>query len=360
MTFPFSAFFVPIICLFVRKEHMRRTLRFRAGFLQNLNSGRNNFFTSLWNKPQTRDERVKEYVPEVLAESLEEQRAVLEENTSRDVIVELGHKVLREIENKSPTPSIAPHLNKIIQEYGSKDLIAQRPLSYLLYPSSTLIGGQLPNELVANFSDNLRSLVEEVERNGCSARHKSVKGEKKDKDKTKKEENVSHETSSSGANGENLSSALKSGPVVMASKEEHEPMDITLFVRVISAMALANVQHGDWNNAVRCVDVAIAHVVEQSRLGGLLGMKAGILVYQKKYEEAVECANLAVEASGNIQGYIHGAFALRILKRPAEAVQLLERGREQHPMNTQLLAQMEGAQKDLEHMAKDAKTMISS
>ncbi|ESL06771.1 hypothetical protein TRSC58_05551 [Trypanosoma rangeli SC58] len=340
---------------------MRCTLRFRSGFLQNLNSGKNGFFTSLWNKPQTRDERIKEYVPEVIAESLEEQRAVLEESTSRDVIVELGHKVLREIENKSPTPSIAPHLNKILQEYGFKDLIAQRPLSYLLYPSSTLSGGQRPNELVANFTDNFRGLVEEVERHGCSARIRPTKNDKNDKETTKEEggEEAPHGNSNAVTNGKSSLAALKSGPVIMASKEDHEPMDVTLFVRVLSAMALANVQHGDWNNAIRCVDVALAHVKDQSRLGGLLGMKAGILVYQKKYKEAVEYANLAVEASGNIQGFIHGAFALRILERPEEAVALLEKGREQHPMNTQLLAQMEGAQKELETLAKDGKKMIN-
>ena len=39
-------------------------------------------FTNLWSKPETKDERVKEYVPEVIEESLIEQRAVLNESTS--------------------------------------------------------------------------------------------------------------------------------------------------------------------------------------------------------------------------------------------------------------------------------------
>ncbi|ORC92172.1 uncharacterized protein TM35_000043860 [Trypanosoma theileri] len=337
---------------------MRRTLRVGAGFIQALNTGKTNFFTSLWNKPQTRDERIKEYVPEVIDESLREQRAVLAETTSRDVIVELGHKVLREIENKSPTPSIAPHLNKILLEYGSKDIISQRPLSYLLYPSSMIGGGQPSHELVTNFIDNFRSLVEEVERNGCSTRSNSLQKEEKHKSEDKSEKTP--EDGESKINTGNLVDNEKSGPVIMTSKEEHEPMDVTLFIRVVSAMALANVQHGDWSNAIRCVDAGISHVIDQSRLGGLLGMKAGILVHQKKYKEAVECANLAVEASGNIQGYIHGAFALRMLKKPQEAVHLLEKGREDHPMNMQIVGQMEELQKEIEQIAKEEKKMISS
>ncbi|KEG15192.1 hypothetical protein DQ04_00151110 [Trypanosoma grayi] len=342
---------------------MRQTLKVCAGFLQNINSGKNNFFTSLWNKPRTRDERIKEYVPEVIDESLQEQRAVLEESTSRDVIVDLGHKVLSEIENKSPTPSIAPHLNKILQEYGSKDVIAQRTLSYLLYPSSTMSGGQQLHELVANFADNFRSLVDEVEKNGCSVRSKAEKS-RTDNGGEEKRAEAPHDDPTRGTDTATmLSSSVatsKSGPVIMASREEHEPMDITLFIRVMSAMALANVQYGDLNNAVRCVDLAISHVVEQSRLGGLLGMKAGILVHQKKYTEALECANLAVEASGNIQGYIHGAFALRMLKKPAEAVHLLEKGRDDHPMNTQIVVYIEEAQSEAEQLAKEEKKMITS
>ncbi|KAH9601842.1 hypothetical protein LSM04_008523 [Trypanosoma melophagium] len=341
---------------------MRRTLRFSAGFIQSLNSGKTNFFTSLWNKPQTRDERIKEYVPEVIDESLREQRAVLAETTSRDIIVELGHKVLREIENKSPTPSIAPHLSKILREYGSKDIISQRPLSYLLYPSSMMGGGQPSHELITNFVDNFRGLVEEVERNGCSTRSKSLQerdeeGQIKGEDKSEK----THDDSESKVDDTGNSVAnTKSGPVIMTLREEHEPMDITLFIRVVSAMALANVQHGDWNNAIRCVDAGISHVIDKSRLGALLGMKAGILVHQKKYLEAVESANLAVEASGNIQGYIHGAFALRMLKKPQEAVYLLEKGREAHPMNMQIVGQMEEAQKEIEQITKEEKKMISS
>lgn len=329
---------------------LRRTLRKRGGFFQNFKSDKNNFFTSLWNKPQTRDERVKSYVPEVIEESLQEQRAVLQENTARDVVVELGYKILREIENKRPTPSIAPHLDKILQEYECKDLIAQRPLSYLLYPCSSMSGGHQPHELVSNFTENFRELVEEVERSGCSLRV----GKRANISKTTRGEatleNVSDHaaTLQEASSDDKPSDTSKSGPVIMVAKEEHEPMDVTLFIRVVSAMALANVQNGDLSSAVRCVDVCLDYVVEPSRHGGLLGMKAGILVHQRKFEEAVQCANEAVQVSGNIQGYIHGAFALRMLNRLKEVVQLLEKGREDHPMNTQIVELIEEARKDLE------------
>lgn len=297
------------------------------GFLQGGSFGKDgtNFFTSLWNKPETRDERVKEYVPEVLEESLQEQRAVLRERTSRDAIVELGHKILHEMENKSPTPSIAPHLSKLLKEYGAKDLIAQRPLSYLLYPtSSVLSGGEQPHELVSGFSDNFRTLIEEVERNGCSARREAP-----------------------AAATEKHAPSPASGEVVMASKEEYEPMDITMFIKVASGMALANAHCNDFRNAVRCVDAGIAHAIDGERLGGLLGLKAGLLVHQRRYDEAAETAKRAVEVAGNVQGFLHGAYALRMLRRYEEAVALLEKGVEEHPMNTQLANQLEAVRKSV-------------
>ncbi|KAG8348644.1 hypothetical protein ERJ75_000778100 [Trypanosoma vivax] len=323
---------------------MRRSLRSCAGFLQNLNSGKTNFFTSLWSKPQTRDERIKEYIPEVIEESLREQRAVLQENTSRDRIVELGHRVLREIENKRPTPSIAPHLNKILQEYNCSGIIEQRPLSYLLYPCSTISSVQQPHELVANFTDNFRSFVEEVELNGCSFRVGDDRNHEQSYEEVGEAPLGSEGiTGVAGGSGSEAQSTARSGPIVMASPQEHEKMDVTLFIRLVSGMALANVQNGDLKNAIRCVDVGIRHAIAPSRLGALLGMKAGILVHQRKYEEALECANKAVQVSRNIQGYIHGAFSLRALNRIEEALQLLEKGRDDHPMNTQLLALLEGA-----------------
>lgn len=310
---------------------MRRTFA-RFGLQGSPFGAKSNFFTSLWNKPETKDERVKEYVPEVLEESLQEQRAVLQESTSRDVIVELGHKVLLEIENKSPTPSIAPHLNKLLREYGAKDIIAQRPLSYLLYPSSSaLSGGEQPHELVANFSDNFRTLVEEVERNGCSARTVDA--------------GAANPAEITDGTRDAEAPAADAHGVVMAGKGEYEPMDVTMFIKVASGMALANMHCNDLRNAVRCTDAGIAHAVDQQRLGGLLALRAGLLVHQKKYDEAAETARLAIDASGNLQGYLHGAYALRMLRRPEELVALLERGAEEHPMNTQLADQLETAQK---------------
>lgn len=351
---------------------MFRRSRVIAGFLPQikLGSSKTDFFTSLWNKPQTRDERVKEYVPEVLEESLEEQRAVLEESTSRDVIVELGNKILQEIDNKSPTPSIAPHLSKLLAEYGVRDVIAQRPLSYLLYPSSSaMAAGEQAHELVSGFPDNFRAMIEEVERNGCSAKqpkaitatgepsrpaqkdapeHAEGTGEGADA-ASMTEANTT--ASSNGAQGADKSvpakTAKKEGEVIMASKEEYEPMDITMFVKVAAGMAMANLHCGDLRNAVRCVDAGIAQAKEASRLGGLHALKAGILVHQKKYEEAAESALLAVRESANVQGYLHGAYALRKLNRPEEAIALLEQGEEDHPMNTAFEAQIAALKKEV-------------
>ncbi|KAK7201308.1 hypothetical protein NESM_000192800 [Novymonas esmeraldas] len=321
---------------------MLRISRRLAAVLPSLNLGVNktDFFTSLWRKPQTRDERVKEYVPEVLEESLAEQRAVLQESTSRDVIVELGNRILREIDNKSPTPSIAPHLSKLLLEYGVKDVIAQRPLSYLLYPSSSAMSaGEQAHELVSAFPDNFRAMIEEVERNGCSAKAAPA---------PKKEVQAASSSPATAAAAEAPApvSKKRDDGVVMATQEEYEPMDITMFVKVAAGMAMANLHCGDIRNAVRCVDAGVVHAKEASRLGGLLALKAGLLVRQKKFAEAAESAKLAVEASGNVQGYLHGAYALRQLNRTDEAVALLERGREDHPMNTLFDAQIEAIQKE--------------
>lgn len=355
---------------------MFRRSRLVAGFLPQLKLGANktDFFTSLWNKPQTRDERIKEYVPEVLEESLEEQRAVLEESTSRDVIVELGNKILQEIDNKSPTPSIAPHLTKLLEEYGVKDVIAQRPLSYLLYPnSSVMAAGEQPNELVSEFADNFRAMIEEVEQNGCSvkpphtpvapivapAEEAEAKEEAKKQTaaaatvKTMSEEGAASSATTTTKPDENETHAgtgkpnKKAGDVIMASKEEYEPMDITMFVKVAAGMAMANLHCNDLRNAVRCVDAGIAHAKEASRLGGLHALKAGILVRQKKYDDALTSAMDAVAASENAQGYLQGAYALRQLHRVEEAIQLLEQGREAHPMNTQFEAQIAALKKDV-------------
>ncbi|AIO01908.1 hypothetical protein LPMP_342820 [Leishmania panamensis] len=354
---------------------MLKTSKTLAALLPSLSFGVNktDFFTNLWRKPQTRDERVKEYVPEVLEESLVEQHAVLEESTSRDIIVELGNKILQEMDNKSPTPNIAPHLNRLLLEYGVKDVIAQRPLSYLLYPnSSALSAGEQAHELVSSFPDNFRAMIEEVERNGCSAKIPAPLLSASEAHALKAAPTVAvagHDPTSSvdlgsgaatsggpespapsdstpGDDKASSPSRRRADSVIMASKDEYEPMDITMFVKVAAGLAMANLHCGDMRNAVRCVDAGIAYAKEASRLGGLLGLKAGLLVHQKKFVEAAHCAQLAVETSGNVQGYLHGAYALRKLSRLEKAVALLERGREDHPMNTQFETQIEAIQKE--------------
>lgn len=279
-------------------------------------------FTRLWNKPQTRDERVKEYIPEVLEESLAEQRRVLDESTSRDKIVEAGHKILREIENKAPTPSIAPHLTTIMLEFGGKDLIGQRALSQLLYPNSS---AQAQNELLSGFLENFKGLVEYVEQNGSSLRSTAAGAE------ANTAEAASGEVAAKGDGAASSSEQGNYGDVITAKAHEVEPMDFTLFVKVTAGMALSNINIGDFNAALRCCDSALKYAVDTKRIGGIYGMKAGILNRLKKFEDAAECARLAIEASDNIQGYLQGASALKALKRGEEVIALLEQAKEAHP-----------------------------
>jgi tetratricopeptide (TPR) repeat protein len=295
-------------------------------------------FTNLWSKPNTKDERVKEYVPEVIEESLTEQRAVLNESTSRDRIVESGYRLLQEVENKSPTPSIAPHMQTLLLEFGApKDLIGQRALSQLLYPSvapTPAVAALQAHELVSGFLENCKRLVEHVEVHGSSvkARRATSEGEE-----TKKE---SERTSSNEEPDEG-------NRVVMAKPDEVEPLDITMFAKVTAAMALANLHTGDLNQAMACCDAALRHAVDPKRIGGLHGMRAGIYNKMKKYELAAEAARLSIEASDNVQGYLQGAAALRQLKRDQEVVALLEQGKEAHPSNEVVGQQLLAVKKDL-------------
>lgn len=296
-------------------------------------------FTSLWKKPETRDERVKEYVPEVLEESLTEQRRVLAEGSSRDVIVDSGHRILGLLENKAPTPSIVPHLNRILEAFEAKELIGQRALSQLLYPiainASTAMGAAsaTPNELITAFPENFKSLIEYVEQNGRTAtpvmQPKGNEPEAGDADTqaaTDRPEVGETETTTS----------LKSGAVIMSPRSEVEPLDATLFVKLSAGMALANIGTGDLVHALKCVDAGLRFAVDPKRIGGLYGMKAGVLNRQKRFEEAADAARLAIEASDNIQGYLQGVASLRALKRSEETVALLEQAREAHPKNTQI------------------------
>lgn len=313
-----------------------RITRLSRGSWSPLAQGKD-LFHGLWSKPETKDERVKEYVPEVLEESLTEQRRVLAEGSTRDVIVDAGHKILALLDNKAPTPSITPHLNKILEAFETKELIGQRALSQLLYPTavnaSTALGAgsATPNELVSGFAENFKSLVEYVEQNGRTA--------------TPVPPGSSNASNSDAAEGEAAApsepdtevvskTSSKAGSIIMASRQEVEPLDATLFVKLSAGMALANLGTGDLGHASKCVDAGLKYAIDPKRIGGLYGMKAGILNRQKKFEEAADAARLAIEASDNIQGYLQGVASLRALKRPEETVALLEQAREAHPQNT--------------------------
>jgi tetratricopeptide (TPR) repeat protein len=288
-------------------------------------------FTNLWSKPETRDERVKEYVPEVLEESLTEQRRVLAEGSSRDVIVDSGHKILALLDNKAPTPSITPHLEKILAAFETKELIGQRALSQLLYPTainaSTALGAgsATPNELVSGFAENFKSLVEYVEQNGRTATPVQPKADTVAPEAPPSTEGAEESTTPT--------SSSKFGDIITAPRHEVESLDATLFVKLSAGMALANIGTGDLVHASKCVDAGLKYAIDPKRIGGLYGMKAGILNRQRRFEEAANAARLAIEASDNIQGYLQGAASLKALNRSEEIVALLEQAREAHPQN---------------------------
>lgn len=322
---------------------LRLSKRLAAGWSP-LASGKE-LITNLWSKPETRDERVKEYVPEVLEESLTEQRKVLAESTSRDAIVECGHRVLREIENKSATPAISPHLQKIMAEFGAKNLIGQRALSQLLYPTATSLaaaGGT--SELVTGFVDNFKSFVETIEQNGRQAAPLQAADayQKLIQETTEQQLQTSDVPAPSGSSGD-----AASGPIVVTPMDKVESPDATYFVKLAAGMALSNIAVEDYLSALRCCDAALQYAIDDTRRGGLYGMKAGILIRQKKYELAADAARLSIEASDNVQGYIQGAAALKALKRSEEVIALLEQAREAHPKNDTIATTLLEARKVL-------------
>lgn len=346
---------------------LRRTfpvLMLGGDSLKNFGFGKG--WRDLWFKPQTRDEKIKEYVPEVIEESLQEQRAVLDERTSRDVVVELGHKVLREIENKAPTPSIAPSFNAITKEFGATDLIGQRALSYLLYPTSVKEHGRnaaTPHELVENFADNLKAFIDYVEANGSASldklneRAKATAGTPALEgtpspaaitagEVTKEDAEVPNEAAPAASpESEAAPSATPAATPAAASATVEETPDVTLYVKLLAGMSLANVRCNELHAALRCCDNGIDHVIDPQRLGGLLGMKAGILNRMRRFEEAAEVAQKAIAVSNNSQGYLQGAAALKMLKREAEVVALLEKGKEQLGENPLIEAELNSAKK---------------
>ena len=310
-------------------------------------------WTDLFWKPDTKDERVKGHVPEVLEESLAEQRAVLSHQTTRDTIVEHGHKVLREIENKAPTPSIFPAVNNILKLYGSEHLISQRGLNLLVYPGSAAVyqQNQAP-ELISAFQDNFKTFVDSVEQNGSfvhdvkmpaiAEAEERLKLEASEPAKAKEgsdEEGAEAATTTTNAeasSGDATAAAADAGEesIVAFELPDAEPADVTYFVKCISGMAMANVQIGDCASALRCCDLALEHVIDDSRKGGVLALKAGVQIKLKDYAGAHESALAAIAASSqNPQGYLQGATALRFLKRPEEATALLTEGVEANPGN---------------------------
>lgn len=314
-------------------------------------------WSDLFFKPATRDEKIKDYVPEVLEESLAEQRAVLAQQTTRDEIVDHGHRILRELENKAPTPSIYPSLNKLLQLYGSDHLISQRALNLLLYPgASTAFQSQQPPELIAAFADNFRTFVDSIEQGGSYVHEVKMVEEAKiarlaataasDVEKIEAGDAAEGTAAADGAETpaeEAEAPTAKAEAVPAQEPQAHvaEPPDVTYFVKVVAAMGMANLQINDHQSALQCCDAALQHVMDDSRKGGLLGLKAGVLVKMKRYDDAVAAANLAIEASQNAQGYLQGATALRLAGKKDEAVAMLEAGVEALPGHDAIVAQIE-------------------
>lgn len=279
----------------------------------------------LFFKPETRDEKIKEYVPEVLEESLASQKAVLSaEETQRDKIVAEGQKILRELENKAPIPSIFPSMVALLKLYGVKDhSVSQRALNYLLYPASaTMAGGNnsnIPHELVGGFQDNFKAMIDKVEAEG---------------------------TVLIGAPTPAPAQGAAAAPAAPAKPPTSEPPELTYWIKCMSGMCLANVHIGDLPNAVNCCDGALLHAIDDNRKGGVLALKAGVLNKLQRYEEAAQCAMLAIEASSrNPQGYLQGAAALRALKKDDEAIAMLEAGTVAAPASEALAKQLEVVKK---------------
>jgi tetratricopeptide (TPR) repeat protein len=289
-------------------------------------------WTELFFKPNTRDERVKDYVPEVLEESLAEQRAVLAQQTTRDLIVEHWHKVLRELENKAPTPSIYPALNQILALYGPDHLISQRGLNLLLYPgTATCFQQTQPPELISAFQENFKQFVDSVEQSGSYIH-----------DVKRPAVAAASAAGIDAASATDAEGAEAAATAATATEPAAEPVDVTYLVKCMAGMSLANMQVGDNAGALKCCDAALEHVIDESRKGGIHALKAGVQIKLKDYAGAHESALKAIATSQSPQGYLQGAAALRLMKKNDEALALLTEGVEACPGEESIAKYLEG------------------
>ena len=332
-----------------------------TGAFQNESQERENKkgWKDLFFKPQTRDERVKDYIPEVLEESLAAQRAVLaKENTERDLIVEYGQKMLKDLENKAPVTNMFPAFVSLMKLYKKDNLVSQRAMHLLMYPGSTQHGTmnqQALPELVTSFSENLRTFVDTVEQNGSFVH--DVKWKNGNNQKQNSAALLTEGGKSSAKNNNKIAGELEEGKTTEAENtsneeaeldsptaisEEAEPMDVTLYVKCLAGMSMANARINDYISAVKCCDAALEHAMDPNRKGGVYALKAGLQVQQKKLLDAVQTAHLAIECSPqNPQGYLHGSAALRMLGRYDEAVKMLELAAETMPGNDSIAGMLE-------------------
>ena len=305
----------------------------------------------LFFKPQTRDERVKDYVPEVLEESLAAQRAVLaKENTERDLIVEHGQKMLKDLENKAPVTNMFGSFQALLKLYKKENLVTQRAMHLLMYPSSTQVGtvtqAAVP-ELVSSFGENFRAFIDTVEQNGSYVHDVKWKaaaaaaaaapaiaiGDGASADAKQLEAGAAGlEVGSGGGDATTNATTTAEGQIAnedepVAPAAETEPLDITLYIKCLAGMSMANARLNDTTTAIKCADAALEHAMDPNRKGGVLALKAGLLVQAKKYIEAAETAQLAIAcAPNNAQGYLQGATAMRLMGKGDEAVELLKLG----------------------------------
>lgn len=305
--------------------------------------GQKKGWKDLFFKPQTRDERVKDYIPEVLEESLAAQRAVLaKENTERDLIVEYGQKMLKDLENKAPVTNMFPSFVALLKLYKKENLVSQRSMHLLMYPGSTqhgTVNQQGLPELVSSFSENLRAFIDTVEQNGSYVH--DVKWNKKNAAKQLGEGSDKKIAGQLEA-GSSKNSAVVDDDSPVALADETEPSDITLYVKCLAGMSMANARINDHVSAIRCCDAALEHAMDPSRKGGVYALKAGLLVQQKKFLEAAETAKLAIDcAPQNPQGYLHGSTALRLMGKPDDAVEMLKLAAETMPGNDSIAALLE-------------------
>eukprot|EP00759_Apiculatamorpha_spiralis_P051783 PhF_6_TR5497/c0_g1_i3/m.7770 len=245
----------------------------------------------LWNKPVTEDEQVKQYVPEVL-EQAHAKRLDLAANP-RDHAVVVGDTLVKLIAEQGTVSEVRKQLDRFLTALQiSGDVIPEKSLMYLLHPG-LISPGELPNTLVTDFHANLGRFVKLLEIGN-------------NKNTTEDDDDVA-------------------APMIDCGKDQ--PKDAYL-VKMMCALAVSNTHEAQYRPALECCKIAHDVTNDPNRKAGVLALMSGVYNHLKRYDEAYEAAQKAIEASGgqNSQAFLQGATALLRSGKDAEAVALLEQG----------------------------------